>query len=278
MSNLWPIGEKIGAFEYKADERHVDLEVGCYYKTEKLTWEILDRVKLIKRKIEIDWNNILLIHAALEENKPGILEIHLEKPPKFYYEIDGKAGRSRWKPCEDFTKENEASRFRIHHVEFSHGVLNKHYKNILQSNNRLLQLSQSPLQSWISPYFDETPLLVNQQPLLPISPQQRVANTTSLSTSPGTGNMQQPSRDLDSGEYNVTTTMVTNSDPVIHVKEKHGLEDTVGVDQQLETKTEQMLHVVTQDSMFSELDETLFDFNDVDIERYRAELEEIPKQ
>lgn len=48
----------------------------CYYAKKKLVWEFLERT--LKRKIEIQWGDILAIRATMNENEPGILEIEVK--------------------------------------------------------------------------------------------------------------------------------------------------------------------------------------------------------
>lgn len=46
-----------------------------YYAKKKLVWEFLE--KSLKRKIEIQWADIIGIRATTEENEPGILELEV---------------------------------------------------------------------------------------------------------------------------------------------------------------------------------------------------------
>ncbi|KAK7302767.1 hypothetical protein RJT34_13663 [Clitoria ternatea] len=144
---------KIGAFQFKP-KRQGDLEARCHYSRKKFMWDMLDDTKFIKYRIEIQWDNISAIQATMEENKPGILQIELSKPPTFSHEATPTS--RKWNSAKDFTNEN-ASKFR-HFVMFSPGVLDKYYENVLRGDKRLLELSQLPFPRLImSPCFDSNP-------------------------------------------------------------------------------------------------------------------------
>ncbi|XP_022968799.1 uncharacterized protein LOC111467928 isoform X3 [Cucurbita maxima] len=57
-------------------------------------------------KIEIDWSNIIGIRAAMKKNEPGVLEVELSEPPKFYKELGQKdvGAHSQWVDGSDFTR------------------------------------------------------------------------------------------------------------------------------------------------------------------------------
>ncbi|XP_044482933.1 uncharacterized protein LOC123209177 isoform X2 [Mangifera indica] len=79
-----------------------DLVAKCYYAKKKLVWEFLERT--LKRKIEIQWGDILAIRATMNENEPGILEIELKNPPTFHHETDPQPRKhTNWKTVADFT-------------------------------------------------------------------------------------------------------------------------------------------------------------------------------
>ena len=52
-----------------------ELVAKCYFAKRKLMWEILENG--LKRKIQMQWENILAIRADIKENQPGILEIEV---------------------------------------------------------------------------------------------------------------------------------------------------------------------------------------------------------
>lgn len=106
-----------------------DLVAKSYYAKKKLVWEFLE--KSLKRKIEIQWADIIGIRATAEENEPGILELEvnfvffsffliricidgdygelcfllqLKQPPTFHHEIDPQPRKhTNWRLTEDFT-------------------------------------------------------------------------------------------------------------------------------------------------------------------------------
>ncbi len=47
----------------------------CYFAKKKLVWEILENS--LKKKIEIQWPDIIAIRATIVQDKPGILEIEV---------------------------------------------------------------------------------------------------------------------------------------------------------------------------------------------------------
>lgn len=51
------------------------LVVKIYFAKRKLVWEILENA--LKKKIEIQWSDIIGIRARIMEDKPGILEIEV---------------------------------------------------------------------------------------------------------------------------------------------------------------------------------------------------------
>ncbi|KAK7327898.1 hypothetical protein VNO77_21991 [Canavalia gladiata] len=149
---------KKGASTPKAVHFHATLlKIGAF---QKLMWDIQDEDTFLKHRIEIQWWNILAMHAAMEKNKSGILEIELDKPPTFSHETSLRSKRpSSFEPLQDFTQ-GQALTYRRHYLEFSPGVLDKYYAELLQFDKRLLKLSQVPYPSLIFPYFDpKLPLL-----------------------------------------------------------------------------------------------------------------------
>ena len=55
--------------------REGTLVVKIYFAKRKLVWEILENA--LKKKIEIQWSDIIGIRARIMEDKPGILEIEV---------------------------------------------------------------------------------------------------------------------------------------------------------------------------------------------------------
>ncbi|KAH1229564.1 hypothetical protein GmHk_10G029271 [Glycine max] len=141
---------RIGYFKIEAKYPY-ELVAKCYYARQKLIWEILHDG--LKFKIEIHCQNISAIRAVMEENSPGILEIELDKVPSFFREIDPKPKKhTTWTISHDFT-DGQASEYRRHYLQFPHGVLDQHYIKLLQSDNRLLELSLRPFPSSHFAYF-----------------------------------------------------------------------------------------------------------------------------
>ncbi|KAG4907319.1 hypothetical protein AAZX31_20G087300 [Glycine max] len=142
---------KIGYFKIEAKYPY-ELVAKCYYARQKLMWEILHDG--LKYKIEIHCQNISAIRAVIEENSHGILEIELDKVPSFFREIDPKPKKhTMWTISHDFT-DGQASEYRRHYLQFPPGVLDQHYMKLLQSNNRLLELSRKTFPSSYSAYFN----------------------------------------------------------------------------------------------------------------------------
>lgn len=53
-----------------------DLVAKCYYAKKKIVWEILEGA--LKRKIEVQWSDIIGIKAIVGEDRPGILELEVQ--------------------------------------------------------------------------------------------------------------------------------------------------------------------------------------------------------
>ncbi|KAK7278010.1 hypothetical protein RJT34_23031 [Clitoria ternatea] len=141
----------IGFFKVEA-KYPSELVAKCYYARQKLMWEILRDG--LKYKIEIHCHNISAIRAVIQENSPGILLIELDKVPSFFREIEPKPGKHTiWTISHDFT-DGQASEYRMHYLQFPPGVLDQHYLKLLQSDNRLLELSRTTFPSSRDPYFN----------------------------------------------------------------------------------------------------------------------------
>ncbi|KAL7125592.1 hypothetical protein ABFS83_14G126900 [Erythranthe nasuta] len=122
-----------------------------YYAKQQIIWEILEGP--LKRKMQIQWNDITSIHAVVHPNQPGILKIELDKPPLFFNETNPQARKHTiWLPGDDFTGGN-ATTWRTHSVCFPPGVLEIHYEKLLQCHMKLVDLSRKPFPSHDSPIF-----------------------------------------------------------------------------------------------------------------------------
>ncbi|KAK7356150.1 hypothetical protein VNO80_15416 [Phaseolus coccineus] len=142
---------RIGYFKIEAKYPY-ELVAKCYYARQKMMWEILHEG--LKYKIEIQYQNISAIRAVIEEHSPGILEIELEKLPLFFREIEPKPKKhTMWTISNDFTN-SQASQYRRHYLQFPPGVLDQHYMKLLQSCNRLQELSRRSFPSSHSAYFN----------------------------------------------------------------------------------------------------------------------------
>ncbi|KHN08776.1 hypothetical protein glysoja_032191 [Glycine soja] len=108
----------------------------------------------IKYKIEVPWQNIMGMQAIVEENKSEILQIELAKAPPFFRHIDpNPRSHPQWEPSKDFTG-GHALKYRRHYLGFALGDLSKNYQKLIQSDNRLLELSrQIPSSRLSSPFF-----------------------------------------------------------------------------------------------------------------------------
>ncbi|KAB1213605.1 hypothetical protein CJ030_MR5G012387 [Morella rubra] len=141
-----------------ADTREViedGLVAKFYYLRKQIVWEIMKEGS--NRKIEIEWSDVIGIKAATREGQPGILGIKLDKPPKFYKEIDPQPRKHpTWNDIPDFTN-GEALINRMHYVTFPPGVLDKHYEKLLQSDSQLSMLSQMSFPSQSFLYFESDP-------------------------------------------------------------------------------------------------------------------------
>uniref|UniRef100_A0A2N9IDS9 TRF2/HOY1 PH-like domain-containing protein n=1 Tax=Fagus sylvatica TaxID=28930 RepID=A0A2N9IDS9_FAGSY len=149
-SNFLALVLRIGSWE-EYPRREGALVAKCYYAKKKLVWEILENS--LKKKIEIQWSDIIAIRATIVQDKPGILEIELNNPPSFFEESDPMPRKhTLWKISSDFTN-GQALIYRRHYIEFPPGVLDKHYEKLLQCDTHMSKLSQKPFPSLSSPYF-----------------------------------------------------------------------------------------------------------------------------
>ncbi|XP_047309769.1 uncharacterized protein LOC124913216 [Impatiens glandulifera] len=141
---------KIGTWE-KLLRYEGELKAKCYYSTKKIAWEILENN--LKSKMEIHFSDIDAMRATMIENQPGTIELLLNKSPLFFRERDPVPMRkTTWEESFDFTQ-GQASIFRIHHVTFPPGTLDKHYETLLQSDSRLMDISKNVFPVIEFPYF-----------------------------------------------------------------------------------------------------------------------------
>ncbi|KAK8633548.1 hypothetical protein V6N13_014393 [Hibiscus sabdariffa] len=141
---------RIGQWQRVSRKDH-DMEAKCYFAKKKLVWEFLE--DRLKRKIEIQWSDILSLRADLQQGQPGILELELSQVPIFFHERDPQPRKhTQWKPDVDFTG-NQASNYRRHYLEFPPGALNKHIDKLLSYDRRLGMLSRQGFPTLNSPFF-----------------------------------------------------------------------------------------------------------------------------
>ncbi|XP_031736050.1 uncharacterized protein LOC105436206 [Cucumis sativus] len=150
---------QIGSWQLVA-KNEGDLVAKFYFAKRQLVWEILRNG--LKQKIEIEWSNIIGIQAFLEEDKPGILEVELNHPPKFYKEIEPEPRKhTQWTDGSDFT-EGQAYVNRRHCIVFPPKVLDKHYEKLKDKDKHLFELSRRPFPTLHFSYFSSEVAFNNQ--------------------------------------------------------------------------------------------------------------------
>ncbi|XP_047328102.1 uncharacterized protein LOC124931632 [Impatiens glandulifera] len=138
-SNFPALLLRIGSWEYSS-KFEGDLVAKCYFAKNKLVWEILDDG--LKSKIEIQWSNILDLKAHCPDKGPGSLTVVLARQPLFFKESNPQPRKhTLWQTTTDFT-DGQASSHRQHFLQFSTGVLNKHYEKLIKYDAQLDLLSR----------------------------------------------------------------------------------------------------------------------------------------
>lgn len=141
-----------------------DLVAKCYYAKRKLVWEVLDNG--LKSKIEIQWSDITGLKASLPDKGPASLHIEISRTPLFFRETNPQPRKhTLWQSTSDFTG-GQASICRRHLLQFSEGVLNRHFEKLIQCDLRLKTLSEQTITFSGSPYFEGRILMLDmhQQP------------------------------------------------------------------------------------------------------------------
>lgn len=129
-----------------------DLVAKCYYAKRKLVWEVLDNG--LKSKIEIQWSDITGLKASLPDKGPASLHIEISRTPLFFRETNPQPRKhTLWQSTSDFTG-GQASICRRHLLQFSEGVLNRHFEKLIQCDLRLKNLSEQTITFSGSPYFE----------------------------------------------------------------------------------------------------------------------------
>ncbi|KAL0006285.1 hypothetical protein SO802_013846 [Lithocarpus litseifolius] len=124
------------------------LVVKIYFAKRKLVWEILENA--LKKKIEIQWSDIIGIRAKIMEDKFRLTDNQAQTDSYF----------SSCKCLILFKTSRNYNEFcccnailRLHYLEFLPGTLDKHYEKLQRCDPNLLKLSQRPFPSLSSPYF-----------------------------------------------------------------------------------------------------------------------------
>ncbi|GLJ53582.1 hypothetical protein SUGI_1143100 [Cryptomeria japonica] len=153
-TNFSALSLQIGEWE-RVSRYEGDLVVKCYFAKRKLVWEVLEGG--LKSKIEIQWSDVTGISASCPENGPGILEIQISRPPMFSKESNPQPRKhTQWQPTSDFTG-GQATLYRIHVLQFSPGVLDRHYAKLIEADPQLNMLSKRGFNARVeSPYFHDT--------------------------------------------------------------------------------------------------------------------------
>lgn len=136
-----------------------DLVAKCYYAKRKLVWEVLDNG--LKSKIEIQWSDITGLKANLPDKGPASLHIEISRTPLFFRETNPQPRKhTLWQSTSDFTG-GQASICRRHLLQFSEGVLNRHFEKLIQCDLRLKNLSEQTITFSGSPYFEGRILMLD---------------------------------------------------------------------------------------------------------------------
>ncbi|KAF2947373.1 hypothetical protein DAI22_02g365000 [Oryza sativa Japonica Group] len=132
---------KIGTWECTS-QYEGDLVAKCYFAKHKLVWEVLDAG--LKRKIEIQWSDIIALKATCPENGIGTLDLVLARPPTFFKETDPQPRKhTLWQVASDFTG-GQASIKRRHILQCQSSLLSKNFEKLIQCDQRLNYLSLQP--------------------------------------------------------------------------------------------------------------------------------------
>lgn len=136
-----------------------DLVAKCYYAKRKLVWEVLDNG--LKSKIEIQWSDITGLKANLPDKGPASLHIEISRTPLFFRETNPQPRKhTLWQSTSDFTG-GQASIYRRHLLQFSEGILNRHFEKLIQCDLRLKNLSEQTITFSGSPFFEGRILMLD---------------------------------------------------------------------------------------------------------------------
>ncbi|BAT76149.1 hypothetical protein VIGAN_01411200 [Vigna angularis var. angularis] len=145
---------RIGSWEYES-KHEGDLVAKCYFAKRKLVWEVLEGE--LKRKMEIQWSDIMSLKANCPDTGPSSLTVALAREPLFFKETNPQPRKhTLWQTTSDFT-DGEAGKHRQHFLEFPQGMLAKHFERLVQCDAHLNFVSQQPEIILDSPHFDTRP-------------------------------------------------------------------------------------------------------------------------
>ncbi|CAH8361592.1 unnamed protein product [Eruca vesicaria subsp. sativa] len=139
-----------------------DIKAKFYFKKRRIIWEFLDDVEIgtqverLKRKIEIEWSDVLSFRAILNSHDDtGILEVELGKRPTFFMETNLQARKhTQWKMDQDFTLDQSASKYRRHTLHFFPGDLQETLEKLVSGDSFWSKLAKVKFPTLQSLYFD----------------------------------------------------------------------------------------------------------------------------
>ena len=136
----WPaVRMKIGSW-IKESRYEGDLLAKAYYAKKKLVWEVLEAG--VKSKIEIPWADIVSLRVEVPDKEVGRIHLRVARAPSFFREDEPQPRKhTTWLSTVDFTG-GQASRCRRHTLEFPAGVLNRHYRKLLDCDERLRKMTE----------------------------------------------------------------------------------------------------------------------------------------
>ncbi|KAH9317570.1 hypothetical protein KI387_019339 [Taxus chinensis] len=136
-----------------------DLVAKCYYAKRKLVWEVLDNG--LKSKLEIQWSDITGLKANIPEKGPSSLHVEMSRTPLFFRETNPQPRKhTLWQSSSDFTG-GQASSCCRHIVQFSEGVLNRHFEKLIQCDPHLKNLSEQSTPFSGSSFFEGQILMLD---------------------------------------------------------------------------------------------------------------------
>ncbi|KAK3194172.1 hypothetical protein Dsin_025482 [Dipteronia sinensis] len=102
------------------------LRIGSW---KKLVWEVIEGG--LKRKIEIQWLDIMALKTNMPEDGPGTLNVVPTGWPIFFREINPQPKKhTLWQDTSDFN-DGQTSIHMQHFMQCPHGLLNKHFENLI---------------------------------------------------------------------------------------------------------------------------------------------------